>query len=100
MNSRVRIQLLAASIVPLLSIIACTGVTPTQAIQNPIDTPRQNTPTVTAAIITLTPSPTQNPKPTSTLSLEVLYQDDFSNPASGWESYRSTDGMLDYDDGK
>jgi hypothetical protein len=29
----------------------------------------------------------------------ILYEDDFSDPGSGWEHYREFDGILDYEDG-
>jgi serine/threonine protein kinase len=29
----------------------------------------------------------------------ILFQDDFSDPASGWESYRQVDGVRDYESG-
>jgi hypothetical protein len=37
------------------------------------------------------------PAATPTEAHLMLYQDDFSDPGTGWESYRSADGMLDYD---
>jgi hypothetical protein len=29
----------------------------------------------------------------------VLFQDDFSSPANGWDRYKSAEGTMDYDDG-
>jgi hypothetical protein len=50
-----------------------------------------------------TPDPTETPlpQPTETIpptpALEVVYEDDFSDPESGWERYNQADGVLDYD---
>ncbi|MBP8047774.1 MAG: hypothetical protein KAY64_03425, partial [Anaerolineales bacterium] len=29
----------------------------------------------------------------------VLFQDDFANPASGWNRFSATEGVMDYDGG-
>jgi len=43
------------------------------------------------------PTETSTPEPTPTL--QVIYQDDFSDPSSGWERYQEMDGYLDYYEG-
>ncbi len=51
---------------------------------------------------TSTPPPTRTPAPTDTPlpRPEILYQDDFSNPAeSDWTALRDQDGITDYDQG-
>lgn len=35
-----------------------------------------------------------------TLESDVLFRDDFSDPSSGWDSYRDSDGITDYDNGQ
>ena len=55
-----------------------------------------------SATPTLAPSSTATTTPTFTPTAKpvvVLYQDDFSDPDSGWEHYREADGILDYEDG-
>jgi len=50
---------------------------------------------------TTAPPPTQ-PAPTQDTSLppsNVLFQDDFSNPESGWDRYDDSDGVTDYMNG-
>ena len=59
----------------------------------PTDPPPEASPTIAP------PTETPIPKPTATPELEILYEDDFSDPNSGWESYRAFDGVLDYEDG-
>jgi hypothetical protein len=49
----------------------------------------QDEPTV---VVAPTLEPTPNPPRV------VLYEDDFSDPESGWEHYREVDGILDYED--
>lgn len=46
-----------------------------------------------------TPTPTEEVIPTAT-PRAVLWQDDFSDIASGWERYREFDGVLDYAEGE
>jgi hypothetical protein len=47
--------------------------------------------------------PTSEPSPEVTqqpqLPSNVLFQDDFSNPSSGWDRFSDTDGLTDYEDG-
>jgi hypothetical protein len=94
MNARSKNKLIAAYIVVLLALSACAGST-TQANPGPSNTKQ---PTVEAASATPTSTPTATASPTPPLA--ILYQDDFYDPASGWESYHQNDGMLDYDNGK
>jgi len=53
-----------------------------------------STPTPTSTS-TITPSPT----PTSTPTQKILFFDDFSDPASGWDEYSDSDGGMEYFDG-
>lgn len=92
MNTRTKIKSSFVSMMILLSIAACMGGASTQSNPSPTNTSRQITSTV--------PATTTIPSATSTQQFEILYQDDFFDPASGWESYREADGMLDYEDGK
>ena len=75
---------------------ACT-VSPT-----PITTQAQLAPTATPRLLptvvevpTLTPTETASPE----VRPGILYQDDFSNPDSGWQRYRESDGVMDYENG-
>ena len=49
------------------------------------------------------PQPTDETLPESTqqpqLPPNVLFQDDFSDPTSGWDRFSDTDGLTDYEDG-
>jgi hypothetical protein len=47
-----------------------------------------------ARIFNPTPAPTATPAP------QLIFQDDFSNPGSGWEAYKDADGSIDYKNGQ
>ena len=68
---------------------------PTKAIQ--VEAPTPLPPTMAP---TEPPLPTDTPLPPPTPALTMIYQDDFSDPNSGWEHYREGDGILDYEDGR
>jgi hypothetical protein len=94
---------LACLTLPACLIAPATTAEPAIA-QPPIEEPVQpEAPTPlppTAAIPTEPPLPTNTPLPPPTPALTVIYQDDFSDPNSGWEHYREpADGILDYEDG-
>ena len=67
--------------------------TPTQAQLAQTATPR-HLPTA-VEVPTLTPTKTASPE----VRPGILYQDDFSNPDSGWQRYRESDGVMDYENG-
>ena len=92
MNTRIKLNSFFVGMLILLSVAACMGGTATQINPSATHTSQQSTFTLSATPSIPTTTPTQQ--------LEILYQDDFSDPASGWESYRSADGKLDYEDGK
>ncbi|MDY7041724.1 MAG: hypothetical protein SVX38_12755 [Chloroflexota bacterium] len=68
--------------------------------QTSAPTPTPSPPPALTATPTLTPTtaPTATSAPTATPPV-ILFQDDFSDPDSGWERYREWDGVLDYEDG-
>lgn len=95
---------------------ATQPITPPPALQ--VATPTSaKLPTAVIEILPIaTKSPTSAPLPTSTVlptiaptteptaeptpdNLTIIRQDDFSDPGSGWESYREFDGILDYESG-
>jgi hypothetical protein len=43
---------------------------------------------------------TQGQNPQSAVSGEILFEDDFSNPESGWDRMQDSGGKIDYVDGK
>ena len=82
----------------LLIFLLAAGVLTSCAKSAPSANPAETSPTATVLppTETLLP-PTPSPQPTPTR--EVLYEDDFSDPDSGWEHYVAGDGVLDYQDG-
>ncbi len=75
------------------------GIYATQTAQVPTITPTF-TPSPTATV-TLTPTPTNTPTvtPYPTYEPGVIFRDDFSNPASGWEHFANENGLNDYANG-
>jgi hypothetical protein len=73
--------------------VASPTLTPTQTQLAPTSTPIL-LPTV-VEVPTLSPTGTPPPE----VSPGTLYQDDFSDPKSGWQRYRGSDGVMDYEDG-
>jgi hypothetical protein len=82
--------------VMLAATLACNTITLGMDQPAPIPT---NTPI---------PPPTQEPLPTqeilpttaAPITNEILFQDDFSNTASGWDVYDDTEGSTNYSNGK
>jgi len=93
---------LAVFIVVLLAAtLACNTVTlgvdqpPPAPTGTPIPPPTQAPPP------TEEPQPTQEVLPTTAAPVagEILFQDDFSNTASGWDVYDDTEGTTNYSNG-
>lgn len=99
----------------LLVITACTGPKPTSAPGEapPTDPPAEAAPPTdppaeeeaepateepTDTPPTATPTPAPPPTATPTPEAEPFYEEDFSDPNSGWERYNEFDGILDYED--
>jgi len=96
--------------IPTVIVLACLALTACQPAPAPTAEPaviepptaeviQPETPTLipAAAISTDPPLPTHTPLPPPAMVL--IYQDDFSDPNSGWEQYREpVDGILDYED--
>jgi serine/threonine-protein kinase len=97
---------LAAAVVAVLIGLNVFGgeeptATPTlTATSLPTDTPLPPTdipslPTDTPLVPTATAIPTRTPEP----SAGLLFEDDFSDPGSGWEEWNDEDGSVGYGDG-
>jgi Raf kinase inhibitor-like YbhB/YbcL family protein len=98
MNIRYRMIALGFALVFLVA--ACGSKPPAEPTQV---LPATSLPVEASATSPATPlEPTVAP-PTEVLPTEepweVLFQDDFEDPNSGWERYREADGVLDYEEG-
>jgi hypothetical protein len=67
-------------------------------------TDASSSPTRGAILVSISPTPTDalaaiSPAPAPSPSALVLYQDDFSDPRSGWSRWEDEDGGVDYWDG-
>ena len=93
---RKQLKLAVFILVLLVATLACNTVT--EGMDQPVpiltDTP---IPPPTQA-----PLPTQETLPTTSAPVagEILFQDDFSNPGSGWDVYDDTEGSTNYSNGK
>lgn len=97
-----RTKLLLVFSVLLIVSFACTlpsgsssqEAPPAPAI--PSNTPLPPLPTITP--LPPTPEPTEEPTTPQTQASQVLFYDDFSDPASGWDRFSNEQGMTDYVD--
>jgi hypothetical protein len=95
-------KLLLVLVVIATASLACAtilGEDPTATPEPPPPTSPPEPPPPTAT----TPAQSTNPEPTEESSLpstgNVLFQDDFSDPTSGWDNYSDSDGGTDYANG-
>jgi len=99
-----RIKLTITLIIMMLITLACAtltgGNTPDQPAPPavlPTNTPLPPPPTSTP--LPPAPEPTEEPAPPQPIVGEVLFFDDFSDPASGWDHFSGDDGFTDYQEG-
>jgi hypothetical protein len=96
--NRKKLTLIAVALL-VLAAIAC-GPTPTvEPTRAPTEPPPTSPPEPTA---TPRPSPMPEPSPVPTTApppADVLFEDDFSDPNSGWDVVQFTDGEVGYRDG-
>jgi Tol biopolymer transport system component len=87
----------AAAVIVLLPVLACVSVD----LEGQTSPPETTVPPTGARSETLTPAPSQPPSPTVTTQAQaaVLFQDDFSDPGSGWEVGDYSGGSVGYRDG-
>jgi hypothetical protein len=104
---RRRSPLVLAAGIAAIAILLCLGSIPIVWLAVPKAKPSSQLPEV-AAVVTETPvptpTPTAPPSPTRTpspaLQVGLLYSDDFSDPASGWETYADDSGEVQYEQDK
>jgi hypothetical protein len=96
----------------IASALACEAVsgdqaTPTSPPPPPTIPPLPSPTTAPPTPTTAPPTPTTAPPPTDTPSVEpppsdgeILFQDDFSDSTSGWDTYSDEDGSTVYANGK
>ena len=98
-------KLTALLIVLILSALACatlteTEPTPEPAVALPSSTPVPAVPTTADVPVDVpTEAPPAADNPPASNSGAILFQDDFSDPASGWDRYTYDTGITDYGDG-
>jgi len=106
MNPKTKI-LFAILLLTLVSLACATLTgTPEVPVQPPTNTPLPPLPTNTPLPPLPTNPPVQQPEPTQdsaapaiTGSGDILFEDDFTNPESGWDRYSDDEGFTDYDNG-
>jgi hypothetical protein len=95
--------------IPKLARVMAVTIFLTACSSNPTPTPPPAPATKEQPAATATQEPTSMPLPTSTVQAtgtvpparQVLYQDDFSDPNSGWPTITDSEGIFRYtDDGK
>lgn len=87
--------ILFASIL-MLSSLACSFVS--QMVEGETETPTDPAPVAEVEptqLEPIQPEPTQVPEQPS----NMLFEDDFSDPSSGWDRYNDVDGVAEYSDG-
>lgn len=75
--------------------VSCSGAAEPIAETSTPEPPAPADTAVPEVAVPTAETPTQEPAPVPTRV--VIYQDDFSDPNSGWEHYREGDGILDYE---
>ena len=88
----------------ILVVIAAASLACATLFEEPTATPEPPPPTNTPEPPPPTATTPPEPEPTEDTSSpqpsgNVLFQDDFSNPESGWDRYDDTDGLTEYVDG-
>lgn len=88
---------------PFVLVFSLSGACAPKATPEPTQFPTGIAPMATefapsATVPEITSAPPTEALPTEQ-PLELLYEDDFEDPQSGWEHYRQADGILDYEEG-
>ncbi len=93
-SSSVHLIILSLLVIQLCSACAVSPTpTPTQAQLAPTATP------ILLPTVVEVPTLSHTGTPPPEVSPGTIYQDDFSDPESGWQRYRGSDGVMDYEDG-